>query len=250
MPANRESLPADDYVDLSRSSVSPYQAAQYAEISKRLNTEVPDGLHTPDVDSEVPPVPPKFEAPTSSPFADPASPPSSPGGGGEGQYANDTRDISSSSSNTTRPMSSDSITAQTLDFPVPPIPAHTISSRYRIDSTPPSLPEINIESRVSVGNYPGLRDNDLVIPGALAVGGGRFPTTPSPLASSFVVPGSPFTPTGEGSFAAGAVGNAPAVPAPVVTAESSKTHTQQTSVEAKRNTAYSLYDPDDAYGGF
>jgi len=30
-------IPADDYVDLSRSSVSPFQAVQYAEISRRLN---------------------------------------------------------------------------------------------------------------------------------------------------------------------------------------------------------------------
>ena len=35
--ARNAPVPADDYVDLSRSSVSPFQAAQYAEISRRLN---------------------------------------------------------------------------------------------------------------------------------------------------------------------------------------------------------------------
>jgi len=245
MPEIRqESLPTDDYLDLSRSSVSPYQAAQYAEISKRLNAEVPEGLKTADIDHGVPPVPSKY-VDAVSPFADPVPAPASPGG----QYVVDRRpeDVS------VRPMSGESTASQSLDFPTPPDPAHTASARYRIDSMPPKLPEIHVESRVSVGNYPGLREHELVVPGALSAGGSRFPTTPSPLASSFNMPASPFTP-GEGNFAATAA-NMPAVPAPVAAssaapATEARTHAPQTSMEKKRNTAYSMYDPDDAYGGF
>ena len=184
----RESAPANDYVDLSRSSVSPFQAAQYVEISRKLNTEVPQGLPTPAIERELPPLPPKPL--DSSPFADPSSAPPSPGG----QYAIDRRNLELTDD---RRASGESLVApDTLEFPVPPSPIHsTTSSRYRIDSLPPTLPEIQIEARVSVGGYPGLRDSGAGNITAAANAAGltpglvsRFPTTPSPLASSFGFP--------------------------------------------------------------
>lgn len=232
----RESLPANDYVDLNRSSVSPYQAAQYVEISRRLNADVPEGLHTAELDRELPPVPPKSDS-DASPFADPSSAPPSPGG----QYAIDRRHLEQPLE---RRASGDSISsqAQALDFPVPPSPVHTPTSRYRIDSMPPSLPEINIESRVSVSSYPMLTTRDSGAPsGMLSAGlatgtGSRFPTTPSPLASSFGMP-SPPPAAAAATFA---------VPGPVPTPRQPSADAQD---EKKRGTMYSMYDPEDAYGG-
>ncbi|KAF8957105.1 hypothetical protein BDZ97DRAFT_120364 [Flammula alnicola] len=238
----RESLPANDYVDLNRSSVSPYQAAQYVEISRRLNTEVPEGLHTAALERELPPLPPpKFSSDAAdgvSPFADPASAPPSPGG----QYAFDHRHLETSQEHT-RPVSGESFGSQDqvapLEFPVPPSPALTPTSRYRIDSLPPTLPEINVESRVSVGGYPmlgtgpGARSSDAV-GGMLTATGSRFPTTPSPLASSFGMP-SPPPAAATKSFDAGVV--------------KSEQSAAVMGGEKKRNTVYSMYDPEDAYGG-
>lgn len=51
--------PHAHYIDLNRSSVSPYQAAQYADISRQLGTSNPNGSH------ELP------DGPLPSPFDDP-----------------------------------------------------------------------------------------------------------------------------------------------------------------------------------
>lgn len=224
----RENAPANDYVDLNRSSVSPYQAEQYQEISRRLNTEVPAGLPTAEIEKDLPP------QPNTSPFADPASVPPSPGG----QYAIDRRNLE-------RPVSGESLASQTLEFPVPPSPAHAVSSRYRVDSSPPTLPEIFVESRVSVGGFP-MRNSEIMSPGLTPGQGSRFPTTPSPLASSFAMPSPP--PSGESSF----VHNAAAAPSPLhneVSAPEAAATKEENPNAKKRATTYSMYDPEDAYGG-
>ncbi|KAJ7132264.1 hypothetical protein C8R44DRAFT_871242 [Mycena epipterygia] len=223
LPTPRNSLPVPqnetEYMDLERNSVTPFQAAQYVEISKRLNTEVPKGLDTPAVDEfvvskmpakdeDLPPLPPK------DPFSDAAA-------ANEEDEAN-------------LPM------VQELSFPAPPSPVHTTSSRYRVDSTPPTLPEIIVQSRVSVtsaylseagtpsaSGFPGgqtLLMNNHFTESPM---GSRFPVTPSPLASSFTVPTPPAAAT---SFPAAA-----AQPRPDAT---------------QRQSVYTLYgDPEDAYGG-
>lgn len=224
----RENAPANDYVDLNRSSVSPYQAKQYQEISRRLNTEVPVGLPAVQIEKDLPP------EPTTSPFADPAPAPPSPGG----QYAIDRRNLE-------RPISGESIASQTLEFPVPPSPAHTVLSRYRVDSTPPTLPEIYLESRESVGGYPMMRNSESS-PGLTPGQGSRFPTTPSPLASSFAMPSTP--PAGESSFP----NNAVAAPSPLhneVSAPEVAVTKEENPNAKKRATTYSMYDAEDAYGG-
>ncbi|KIM44381.1 hypothetical protein M413DRAFT_24892 [Hebeloma cylindrosporum] len=226
----RESAPANDYVDLNRSSVSPYQAEQYQEISRRLNTEVPAGLATAQIEKDLPAQPN-----TASPFADPSSAPPSPGG----QYAIDRRNLE-------RPVSGESLASQTLDFPVPPSPAHTVSSRYRVDSTPPTLPEIFVESRVSVGGFPMARNSELMSPGLTTGQGSRFPTTPSPLASSFAMPSPP--PAGESSFPNHGAAAAPSPLHNGVTAPEAAAAPQQENSNVKQR-AYSMYDPEDAYGG-
>ena len=134
--------PPNDYLDLSRSSVSPFQAAQYAEISKKLNSEVPRGLGEDEVARIIvtpspaqtiefpPPVPPK------SPFEDPEPIPES--------LRDSIRESFSSGQSAIRVQ-----TPELQDFPVPPSPAATVTSRYRIESMPPVLPELDLDLRTS-----------------------------------------------------------------------------------------------------
>lgn len=157
-----EQVPSDDYVDLSRSSVSPFQAAQYEAISRKLATDVPRGFDDVDVTSvmapssleyidEAPPVPPKspFEGyaavepstesdddapppvPSKSPFEDPAPE-------HETEIMQDSVRESYTSYQTLR-------TPELLDFPVPPSPSLTLMSRHRVDSWPPTLPELKLD---------------------------------------------------------------------------------------------------------
>lgn len=221
--------PPQDYVDLERTSVTPFQAEQYVEISKQLNTEVPKGLDTPAVeefvaekmafkDNNLPPLPPK------DPFADAEA--ASAASHGEEE-----------SSETTLGM------VQDMSFPAPPSPVHATASRYRVESMPPTLPEIIVQSRVSVASTylseagtpsaPAFPSGQTVVmkshgPFGESPLGSRFPVTPSPLASSFTVPTPPAATT---TF--------PAEPAPA----------QARSDPKKRQTVYTVYDPEDAYGG-
>ena len=133
--------PLDNYVDLSRSSVSPFQAAQYAEISKKLNCEVPRGLSENEVDSRITPSPTEVTAhppplPPKSPFEDPEPIPES--------LRDSIRESFCSGQSVLRVQ-----TPELQDFPVPPSPAATVTSRYRIDSMPPILPELNLDLRAS-----------------------------------------------------------------------------------------------------
>ncbi|KAG6817323.1 hypothetical protein H0H87_010340 [Tephrocybe sp. NHM501043] len=212
----------NDYIDLDRSSVSPYQAAQYAEISQKLNTDVPSGLDTPVVNEliqnqvsnvQAPPVPVKSRTPSPSPFSDPAP--------GTLPYPGDVTPRASTNLD---------------DFPAPPSPSH--SSRSRVESIPPTLPEIHVESRPSSYDFPAsVRGSET--PSSFPSGvtkdytksplGNQFPATPSPLASSFAIPSSP-----------PAVANLQESPPP--TPRLNKTETP-----AKRPDT--VYDDDDAYGG-
>ncbi|KAJ7130039.1 hypothetical protein C8R43DRAFT_667903 [Mycena crocata] len=213
----------DEYLDLERTSVTPFQAAQYVEISKRLNTEVPTGLDTPAVnefvvakmpakDEDLPPLPPK------DPFADAPV------------------DSHEDEDEEALPM------VEELTFPAPPSPVHTTSSRYRVDSTPPMLPEIIVHPRVSVtstyiseggspsplaAGFPAGQTVLMKSPYAESPMGSRFPVTPSPLASTFSVP----TPPAEHT-------TFPAAPAAA-----------QRPDPKQRQSTYTLYDPEDAYGG-
>jgi len=66
--------------------------------------------------------------------------------------------------------------------------------------------------------------------------GSRFPVTPSPLASSFAV-----TPPAEQS-------SFPAAPEPAANAET-QPQAQARPDAKKRQSVYTVYDPEDAYGG-
>ncbi|KAJ6605814.1 hypothetical protein B0H10DRAFT_2228869 [Mycena sp. CBHHK59/15] len=252
-PSTRNSglMPENEYIDLERTSVTPFQAAQYVEISKHLNTEVPKGLDTPAVnefvavkmpskEEDLPPVPPKDRLTGSA--------------GASSRFSSASRDDEvtpenhdgldeGNDSEMTLPM------VQELSFPSPPSPVHTTSSRYRVDSTPPMLPEITVQSRVSVSSAyfsDAPRTSNAGTPSPLSLGfpagqtlvvkspfnespmGSRFPVTPSPLASSFTVPSPP---AAQSAF--------PEVPVPASARPGAK----------KRQTVYTVYDLDDAYGG-
>ena len=280
-----QNVPANDYVDLARSSVTPFQAAQYAEISRRLNTEVPGGLNTPAVREyvqgrmgsatedqgaeyeEVPPLPPKDRV---SPFADPTSAPPSP----QTNYV-----VPHEDELAPEPASPASI-AQDLDFPAPPSNTHIATSRYRIDSTPPMLPEILVQSRGSISSLSGYDFPSSVrgslTPSAVSSGflmaessglfpdsplGNRFPATPSPLASSFGFLNTPSA-VGKGSFPVTPVERDfhTAITATtdddrIITSAgaSNRAPVEDTAVTQprgkKRHTVYTVYDPEDAYGG-
>lgn len=147
-------LVQNDYVDLSRSSVSPFQAAQYEEISRKLNSEVPRGLAEDQVNRivitpsptettehypDAPPLPPK------SPFEDPES------------TRESLRDSIRESYSSGQSVSIRIRTPELQDFPVPPSPAPTATSRYRIDSLPPILPELNLDLIKSSSFLPNRR---------------------------------------------------------------------------------------------
>lgn len=219
--------PDSDYVDLSRSSVTPFQAAQYAEISRRLNTAPPGPLATPvlasvaeDMASE-PPVPPKTvntppldvgqnvavghlsafalhdHSLPESPFADPEH----------------------SRTSTVDPDDDDD------GMPQPPSPA--FSSNSRVTSNPPVLPEINVPQRAfSPVAYEA--------PNAMA----SSHLAPSPLAGAVMLPAQAHFATHHGAFAD--VPKTPTIESPPVTPRPHVT-------EAKR--PETLYDDDDAYAG-
>ena len=251
-------IPADDYVDLSRSSVSPFQAVQYAEISRHLNdsSSTSSTIISPAQiyaiqQKELPPVPavmpvwkPSAANTTAvSPFDDqePSSPLSP-------QSVQDNLKVEAVTASVAPPItkpaplppsaastsltmgykasyeapslnvqtihlpasSTDSSLQEEFEFPVPPSPAISYTSRYRTDSLPHVLPEIKIQQRSSVSSYipgspmmtggyiSGMTDtsgvsgySEILSMGLRSLGyksESRFVPAPSPLASSFAVP--------------------------------------------------------------
>ena len=178
-------FPSSEYVDLRRAaSVTPLQAAQYAEISKRLNAELPNGITSAEYAqrqegySLPPPVPPKDER---SPFDDPI-----PSSFKPAKAVRDSTGVPTDG----RPFSVEShwtvSVAHEFDFPEPPSPALTVASRFRVDSNPPKLPEINLDSRASVHSSLGSELSGGLL--STKAAGARSPLAPSPLATSIAAP--------------------------------------------------------------
>ncbi|KAF9528942.1 hypothetical protein CPB83DRAFT_853474 [Crepidotus variabilis] len=161
-PTPRDSIPPDDFVDLTRSSVSPFQAAQYQAISEKLNAQVPI-LE----DRALPPLPPPCA--DANPFNDPNT------------SADETNgDVSRSQSLSRQSVSGESIVAEALEFPLPPTPSQASITRYRVDSMPPMLPDINVQTRVSMNSMMGESQLGVPMPS-------KVPAR-SPLATSEIVP--------------------------------------------------------------
>jgi len=128
--------PADntpDYVDLSRSSVTPFQAAQYEEIHRRLNMPAPEPILGSLAEEEYPRKEPTPKGP--SPFADPFEdvlPPPSPAHSNRGRIDSIPPKLPElnppmSPVYALHPVSIDVLSNQTgtsADLPVAPVPAH------------------------------------------------------------------------------------------------------------------------------
>jgi hypothetical protein len=222
------------YVDLSRSSVTPFQAVQYADISRRLNTDVPgpmpasliaaaidsvtkvedherprsppsDDTHGSDHHLSFPAPPAHDLPPPSSPFAE--APPAD-------EYVR-----------AALPGDDDHDAFDAPDELMPPAPA-----RERITSTPPMLPEITLPQRAFSPGFSSPRSYD-------------FPAsvTPSPRLSAMDSASSnaPVPRAFQGSPLAGPAQAQGQAPSPQGHSPGDK----------RRDTVYTLYDPDDAYGG-
>lgn len=276
--------PHNDYIDLSRSSVSPYQAAQYAEISRRLNTEVPGGLDTPAVNQFVdekmrtvfedgetsPPPPPEKDAfeRDESPFVDPTEESEPVHESPKAQVAPQQMPAPQFEAQQGKGEGHDDRESTSFQFPAPPSPTHN-----RIDSTPPMLPEIHISSGYDFPSSPSPVHSGF--PSGVSssaygdsqyAGANRFPVTPSPLASSFVLPAPPPAAAGKSSFPGTPVERSfhtsttppPTKPSFTVPEPSSATAVVEVHTptlrqgEGKRpNSVYTVYgDEEDAYGGF
>jgi len=162
--------------------------------------------------------------------------------------------------------STESLSAETLEFPVPPSPAMSFSSRYRVESLPPSLPEIKVQERSSVSSYISKAPLGSGFPSGISgVSGLGLPArseqgfvgTPSPLASSFGVA----TPAVEESRFAAAQEqslkeqNAPsATTTPTAAAITTSAPVSSPVADFKnnnydKNRPNTVYDLEDVYGG-
>ncbi|GBE89454.1 hypothetical protein BKA93DRAFT_831187 [Sparassis latifolia] len=229
------------YVDLERSSVTPFQAAQYVEISRRLNTAPPLPFPSPAAaaiaeealnESELPPIPEK-ERPVSPPLPAITAVPQ------EESYLSPAAAempvpaaaaVSEEERNSgPSPFSDPSVHEQAFEHAGDdasvrdslPLPLPVFSSRERITSNPPMLPEIFQQRPFSpvAAEFPQAPSSPV----------------PSPLAlHSFPAP----PPLAHFPDAATAVR-----PRPTVEAGSDQPDL------SKRGTTYTVYDEEDAYGG-
>ncbi|KAI0676140.1 hypothetical protein C8Q78DRAFT_371007 [Trametes maxima] len=228
-----------EYVDLNRSSVTPFQAAQYAEISRHLNTAPPHALSASEVaevaeelaeHDEPALLPPKkivepLELQPSISFDEPrhlaVAPTPREHAFPESPFADPTMSFHEEQVQHV---------PQRDSLPQPPSPAFSNSSR--VTSQPPTLPEIHIQQRP-------FSPVSLDFPIA--------PSTPrpdpSPLASSFTMP----SPPPNAHFPDAITAEPPAAPAP--TAVPREPAPKVTPASKRPDTVYTLYDEEDAYGG-
>ena len=203
------------YADLSRSSVTPFQAAQYEEITKKLGASMSSVLGTvpEDTRSAVPndiapashvDIPLRDEnAPTKSPFVDAGT------------------------------EHSDADASHEMDVELP-LPSSGVFEHTRIPSFPPTLPEIRVPER----SFSPVTSYEFSIP--LSVH-----SSPSPLSLEFTDLRTP-PPAGlqyKSSPLVSIVTSSPIKAEPAVVTHGSKTEAKP---EIRPDT---VYDSEDAYGG-
>jgi len=206
-----------NYVDLSRSSVTPFQAAQYAEITERLRTPMPSVLEVVPVASSAgqsnqrrltPPTglpPPNETASSESPFINP----------GTEQPAVDA--------------------SQELEMDVP-LPTPILYQHSRISSTPPMLPEIRVPDR----SFSPVASLEFPVPLSAR-------DSPSPFTAEFSDLRTP-PPEGLKYKSSPLAASSPTQDQPSASAIPREIRTE--GEPAKRpDTVYTMYDEDDAYGG-
>lgn len=202
------------YVDLSRSSVTPFQAAQYADITEKLRTPMSSVLvPTPDrpqVDApnvqtlnpqaDLPPQ--EQRAPTESPFADPG---------------------------THQP---DVVASHEMDIEVP-LPTPVLYDHMRISSTPPTLPEIHVPDR----SFSPVASFEFPVPLSAR-------ESPSPFSVEFSDLRTP-PPAGLKHKSSPLASSSPTQAQPTAIPHEAKADAEP----GNRDTVYTLYDEEDAYGG-
>ena len=198
------------YVELSRSSVTPSQGMQYAEIAEQLHAPmspvlagIPEGPHdAPESRTEV--LPQDEDGPNESPFAD---------SGTEHQFVDASHE---------------------LDMEVP-LPTPIMFQQTRISSTPPTLPEIRVPER----SFSPVASYELPVPLSAR-------ESPSPFSVEFSDVRSP--PPAGLKFT-----SSPLATSTPVEAESTTIPNEpkaDTESRKRPDTVYTLYDEEDAYGGF
>ena len=202
------------YVDLSRSSVTPFQAAQYADITEKLRTPMSSALvstqevprvdvpndQTPTLQADLPPQ--GQQAPTESPFSDPGT---------------QQLDVDAS---------------HEFDTEVP-LPTPILYDHARISSTPPTLPEIHVPER----SFSPVASLEFPVPLSAR-------DTPSPFSVEFSDLRTP-PPAGLKHKSSPLASPSPTQAQPTVIPREAKAD----AASSKRDTVYTLYDEEDAYGG-
>ncbi|KAH8093228.1 hypothetical protein BXZ70DRAFT_897565 [Cristinia sonorae] len=207
-----------EYVDLSRSSVTPFQAAQYAEISRRLNTAPPVPLPSPAIASAA-------AAGAPVPVMTTNTPPLDVGQNVAVGHLVARTEESLPESPFADPEHTRTSAADPDQQLQPPSPSH--SPTTRINSIPPMLPEIHLPQRAfSPMGYP---ESNKQLAGAR--------TGPSPLAN-VAVPSNAHLVDRHSAFAD--VPKTPNMDSPPITPRPHVTETKRPET---------LYDDDDAYAG-
>jgi len=230
------------YVDLSRSSVTPFQAAQYSEISRRLNIPPPASM------------PSDIEGGTLqglAPVAEIAAPAGQQSAVGDKQLPAEPRvqDVAQHESpfSDTQEVHDVDLNAeenegQDLDMPerdpsfrdsYASLPSPHFEAHDRVASSPPILPEIHLQQR----SFSPISADYPVAPSSVR---------PSPLGESFSLPSPPAqahfpsTPT---------IARAPSMSASPRKEAADTLAIRDEHVVKRPDTVYTLYDDDDAYGG-
>jgi len=212
------------YVDLARSSVTPFQAAQYAEISRKLN-EAPSQLHGVNEEAEEPDSSASDHATYAMQAAEAHSHLSIPAEGG--------------SANPESPFADPQIPAEA--HVVPPSPIYSLhpqnASNKLVVSEPPMLPEVRLPERTFSPTSYDFPQTPSARP------------TPSPFHTNFNIPGSPSRQMLHKDLAFGATESAPSPAQATVPGLATRDMTPKP--ESRRPTStYTVYDETDAYGGF
>lgn len=207
------------YTDLSRSSVTPFQAAQYAEITEKLGAPMSSVLSA---------VPEERQAAVSDNLAVPS---------------HDDPSTQGENTRTESPFADAAAVQQPIDNPSDesmddelPLPSPSAFQQTRIASLPPTLPEIYVPEHFSPVA-------SLEFPVPLSVR-----NSPSPLSAEFSdLRGPP--PTTESYYKSSPLATSTPVQAQAqatVIPREPKTDGAPTN---RRDTVYTVYDEEDAYGG-
>ncbi|KAI9440720.1 hypothetical protein H4582DRAFT_1490190 [Lactarius indigo] len=206
------------YTDLSRSSVTPFQAAQYAEITEKLGAPMSSVLG---------PVSEEQHATVSDNLAAPSHDDSSTQGG---------------NTHTESPFVDAPAAQQPIDNPSHelddelPLPSPSAFHQTRIPSLPPTLPEIYVPER----SFSPVASLEFPVPLSVR-------NSPSPLSAEFSDLRGP--PPSESNYKSSPLATSTPMRAqeqPTVIPREPKTGAAPTN---RPDTVYTLYDEEDAYGG-